>query len=107
MALARWICRRYRLSSRTLHVDARRRRHRDLLTSLRGDAVLFRLAPPMRRSTVEVHPELSEAPHLRSSLPHPKNDIGKTQLLADGKSHGPNILNVIFRSKIDVSTILG
>ena len=32
------------------------------------------------RSSVEVHPEFSEAPDLRSSLPNPKNDLSKNQI---------------------------
>ena len=35
---------------------------------------------PLRRSTVEVHPETSEAPHLRSSIPRPGNDLSKNQI---------------------------
>ena len=34
---------------------------------------------PPRRSTIEVHPEFSEAPHFRSSIPHPKTDCSKNQ----------------------------
>ena len=34
----------------------------------------------MRRSTIEVHPEFSEAPHLRSFILHPKTDFGKNQI---------------------------
>ena len=33
-----------------------------------------------RRSTIEVHPNFSEAPHLRSSLPHPKTDLTKNRI---------------------------
>ena len=33
-----------------------------------------------RGSTIEVHPNFSEAPHLRSSLPHPKADLSKTRI---------------------------
>ena len=32
-----------------------------------------------RRSTIEVHTNFSEAPHLRSSIPLPKTDFSKTQ----------------------------
>ena len=31
--------------------------------------------PWQRRSTIEVHPIFSEAPHLRSSIPRPKTDF--------------------------------
>ena len=41
-----------------------------------------------RRSTVEVHPNFSEDPHLRSSLPYPKNDLSKNQMASRSKSHG-------------------
>ena len=37
-------------------------------------------SPEMRRSTIEVHPTFSEAPHLRSSIPHPKTDFSKKQI---------------------------
>ena len=43
-----------------------------------GDGVA--LLSLLRRSTVEVRPEFSEASHLRSSLPHPKNDLSKNQI---------------------------
>ena len=33
-------------------------------------------------STIEVHPNFSEAPHLRSSIPHPKTDLSKNQIAA-------------------------
>ena len=33
------------------------------------------LIEAVRHSTIEVHPEVSEAPHLKSSLPHPKTDF--------------------------------
>ena len=33
----------------------------------------------LRRSTIEVHPKFSEAPHLRSSVPHPKTDVSTNQ----------------------------
>ena len=29
---------------------------------------------------IEVHPKFSEAPHLRSSIPHPKTDFSKNQI---------------------------
>ena len=32
-----------------------------------------------RRSTIEVRPTFSEAPHVRSSIPHPKTDISRSQ----------------------------
>ena len=37
-----------------------------------------------RRSTIEVHPELSEAPQLRNSTPHPKTDFRKNQTPSRG-----------------------
>ena len=37
-------------------------------------------ADGQRRSTTEVHPKFSEAPHLRSSIPHPKTDFSKNQI---------------------------
>ena len=33
-----------------------------------------------RRSTIEVHPKFSEAPHLRSSIPHPKTEFSKNEM---------------------------
>ena len=30
-----------------------------------------------RRSTIEVDPNFSKAPHLRSSIPHPNTDVSK------------------------------
>ena len=38
-------------------------------------AFLFHPLPFMRRSTIELHPIFSEAPHVRSSMPHPKTDL--------------------------------
>ena len=34
----------------------------------------------MRQSTIEVHPNLSEAPHLGSSIPHPKPDFSENPI---------------------------
>ena len=33
-----------------------------------------------KRSTIEVHPNFSEAPHLRGSIPRPKPDSSKNQI---------------------------
>ena len=41
--------------------------------------VLSGLMAPKRRSTIEVHPSFSEAPHLRSSVPRPKTGSSKNQ----------------------------
>ena len=34
----------------------------------------------LRRSTIEVHPTFSEAPRVRSSIPHPRTDFSKNQI---------------------------
>ena len=34
----------------------------------------------MRSSAIEVHPNISEASHLRSSIPQPKTDFRKNQI---------------------------
>ena len=34
----------------------------------------------VRRSTIEIHPSFSEAPHLRSSVPYPITDFSKNQI---------------------------
>ena len=36
-----------------------------------------------RHSTLEVHPDISEDTHFRSSIPHPKTDFNKLRLLPD------------------------
>ena len=41
--------------------------------------VLSGLMAPKRRSTIEVHPSFSEAPHLWSSVPRPKTGFSKNQ----------------------------
>ena len=53
----------------------------------------------MRRSPVEVHPNFSEAPHSRSSTPHPKTDLSKNQIASRRIIPCPN-RHVIFRNKI-------
>ena len=45
------------------------------ITSLQVDRGILR-----RRSRINVHPNFSEAPYLRSSMPHPKPDFGKIQI---------------------------
>ena len=57
----------------------------------------------LRRSTIDVHPNCFEAPHLRSSIPHPKTDFNKIYLCAVAQVYR----NVIFRTMIDIATILG
>ena len=51
-----------------------------------------------RRSTmIEVHPNVSEAPHLRSSIPLPKIDFSKTQNASRRIiPYGPSLQNVFF-----------
>ena len=34
----------------------------------------------LRRPKIEVHPDFSEAPHIRSSIAHPKTDLAKIKL---------------------------
>ena len=63
-----------------------------------------------RRSTIEVHPKCSEAPHLRTSPPHPKTDLSKkTQIPSrKTKNHRPRVYkSIFFRNKIGIPTILG
>ena len=42
-----------------------------------GDISDEAIIPETRRSTLEVHPEFSEASHSKSSIPHPKTDFSK------------------------------
>ena len=60
------------------------------------------------RSTIEVNPNFSEAPHLRSSTPHPKTDFGKKynaswQIVPWPKS----TKSFFFKTKIEIPTIWG
>ena len=43
-----------------------------------------------RRSTIQVHPNFSEDPHFRSSIPLPKTHYSKSKLHADKYSHDPS-----------------
>ena len=36
--------------------------------------------PSLRRFTIETHPKKSEAPHLKSPIPHPKTDCSTNQI---------------------------
>ena len=59
-----------------------------------------------RRSTIEVHPKVSEAPHLRSSIPHPKTDFRKKSKCLAAK----NPMAQVYKKrkieiKVDIPTI--
>ena len=58
-----------------------RRLHRRAITACRGTALPS--GTERRLSPIEVHPEFSEAPHLRSSIPHTKTDFSKIKLHPD------------------------
>ena len=62
---------------------------------------------PKRRSTIGVHPTVSESPHLKRSIPYPKTDLAaKIKLHPDEYPHGPQVYSdVIFRNKIGIPTI--
>ena len=54
----------------------------------------------------EVHPNFSEAPHLRGSIPHPKTDFSKNQIAPPMNNPMAQLYkNVIFRNKIGIPTI--
>ena len=60
----------------------------------------------MRRSAIEFHPNVSEAPHLRSSVPRPKIDfVGN--FLPMNNPIAQVSKNAIFRNKIGIPTISG
>ena len=51
----------------------------------------------LRRSTIEVHPTFSEAPHLTSSIPHPKTEFSKSQNASRRIiPHGLSLQNAFF-----------
>ena len=61
-----------------------------------------------RHSTIEVHPKFSEAPHLRSSIPHPITDFSKNQKASRRKLPGPkSTTSFFFEIKIGNPTISG
>ena len=50
-----------------------------------------------RRSTIEVHPNFSEAPHVRSSIPLPKPEFSRNQNASRRIfPYGPSLQNVFF-----------
>ena len=55
----------------------------------------YQSARGKRRSAIEVRPDFSEAPHMRSSIPHPKADFSKNQIAP----RGPRLQNVFFRNQ--------
>ena len=57
----------------------------------RSGSKLVQTRPPGRRSTTELHPKFSEAPHLASSIPHPKMNFSKIKPHPNAKPHGPSI----------------
>ena len=58
---------------------------------------------------MDVPRKFSEAPHLRSSIPHPKTDFGKNIYICIPMNNpvAQVYQNVIFRNKIVIPTILG
>ena len=60
------------------------------------------------RSTIEVHPKVSEAPHSRSSIPHPKTDFRKNRIASRGiLPWSKCTIASFFRDKIGIPTNLG
>ena len=62
------------------------------------------------RSTMEVYPNFSEAPPLRSSLPHPKTDLSAKNQIASRRiiPYSPSIQKGLFlRPKIGIPTTAG
>ena len=70
----------------------------------------FSLFHPMRRSTIKIHPNFSEAPHLRSSIPtvsHPKTDSSKkSSCIPMNTPIAQGHIYVMFRYKIGILTFL-
>ena len=65
------------------------------------------LFPLLRRSTIEVHPNFSEAPHSRSSIPHAKTNLNENQNASRRIIPWPKSSKRFFFSeiKIDIPTI--
>ena len=62
--------------------------------------LFFRIKSLLGRSTIiEVHPNFSEAPHLRSSIPPPKTDSSKNQIASRRIIPWPESTNVFFRNQ--------
>ena len=63
----------------------------------------------VRRSKIEVHPNFSESPHLRSSIPHPKTDFSKnyngSRRIIPWRSKSTE--RFLVEIKIDIPTIRG
>ena len=60
-----------------------------------------------RRSTIEVHPKFSEAPHLRSSSTSPEYRLQlKSNCIPMNNPMAQVYQNVFFRNKIGIATIL-
>ena len=61
-----------------------------------------------RRSTIEVHPNFSEAQYLRSSIPHPKTDLNKKPSWIPTNHSMAQVTNMpFFETNFDILTILG
>ena len=61
-----------------------------------------------RRSTVEVHPNFSEAQYLRSSIPHPKTDLNKKPNWIPTNHPMAQVTNMpFFETNFGILTILG
>ena len=56
---------------------------------------------------IEIPPRFSEAPHLRSSIPHPKTDFSKNQIASRRILPWAESTNVFFEIKIGIPTISG
>ena len=59
------------------------------------------------RSTIEVHLNVSDVPHLRSSIPHPKTDFSKKRHASRRIIPWPKSRKSFFEIKIGIPTILG
>ena len=63
---------------------------------------------PLRRSTIEVHPDFSEAPHLRSSIPlHLNTDFSKNQIAMRIIRWSESTKRFFIEMKIVIRTIWG
>ena len=70
-------------------------------------AMLVVVGFPWRRFTIKVHPNKYEAPHFRSSTPHPKTDFSENQNESRWILPWPKYTqNGVFRNKIGIPTIL-
>ena len=72
--------------------------------SFRSSSVYFPLL--VRRSKIEVHANFSEAPYMRSSIPHPKQIQLKSNCITMNNLMAHVYKNLSFLNKIGIPTIL-